>query len=118
MCPGKDLVITLFCFTKRSRPHLTIFELGFYNFLTKIQKPGSLFLPFASLKQKHRSAHKTSKTLKQLRVLVLFVPGKGLEPSCLAALAPKASASANFATRAIKTIIPQSSFFENPHIFK
>ncbi len=30
----------------------------------------------------------------------ILVPGKGLEPSCLAALAPKASASANFATRA------------------
>jgi hypothetical protein len=30
------------------------------------------------------------------------VPGKGLEPSCLAALAPKASASTNFATRAYK----------------
>ena len=31
----------------------------------------------------------------------LLMRGRGLEPPCLAALAPKASASANFATRAL-----------------
>ncbi len=35
-----------------------------------------------------------------LKRIILIVPRVGFEPTCLAALAPKASASANFATSA------------------
>jgi len=51
------------------------------NFLTEISRdPGSRFLPFASLKQKHRSAsHKTRKSCVG-RIFLCFVRRRGLEP--------------------------------------
>ena len=42
----------------------------------------------------------------------LYVPEKGLEPPCLAALAPETSASTNFATRANKFDNSQTKSFQ------